>query len=197
MVVFTTALLLFLGGRGVANPHPMVQTYRLRIVEPSHLDVINSVDFAPEKSTPIHEVHVKGHVHGGIWINVIDGDGKLLLLKRADTLRTCPNTWGLVGEHQIADENFAQLAIRAIREELGDALLPFVPRGAIQSEEGAPRPRRVVRRRGSPRREVAGDADGGRRDLLHARRLLDGRLRDGKRVDLVRERRRRPRPRIP
>jgi len=43
----------------------------------------------------------------------------LLFLKRTPALKTCPGSWGLLGEHAHEDEGPADLAARALREEIG------------------------------------------------------------------------------
>merc|ERR1712039_884553 len=58
----------------------------------------------------------------GVWIAVLDNNGRVLLLKRGAELRTCPGTWGLVGEHLLNLEKPEALVRRALDEELGAQL---------------------------------------------------------------------------
>lgn len=81
---------------------------------------------------PIHDAHSQGWLHRGIWLAVLrhaaaDNNNhdifkantyQMLLLKRAPTLATCPNSWSLVGEHSDAGETWMQTARRALVEEL-------------------------------------------------------------------------------
>ena len=67
----------------------------------------------------IDQAHRQGLYHTGVWIHVTDSTGqKLLLLKRGPHLVTCPNSWGLVGEHTNRDETPLETVQRALVEEL-------------------------------------------------------------------------------
>jgi isopentenyldiphosphate isomerase len=73
-------------------------------------------------SAPIHMVHHQGKPHGCIWMFVLDSEGRILLLQRAQSMRICPGSWGLLGEHQHAAEGPFELAAGALDEELGPEL---------------------------------------------------------------------------
>jgi len=94
--------------------------------EPAHLRLLDQSALVPIGSQPIHLVHVQGLPHGGVWMFIVDSGGRLLVLKRAASLRTCANKWGLLGEHQWAGESPHVLADRAVDEELGPQLRQFV-----------------------------------------------------------------------
>ncbi|EKX53695.1 hypothetical protein GUITHDRAFT_64223 [Guillardia theta CCMP2712] len=84
--------------------------------EPSHLSLIPSQMLIPNGSMPIHAAHTLGLPHKGTLHCI---DGKILVLKRASTLKTCPEKWGFVGEHQKEGEDPKTLVDRALVEELG------------------------------------------------------------------------------
>jgi isopentenyldiphosphate isomerase len=139
----TLVLVLLATRGGGAAEHSLVQTYRLGDVEPKHLDIIRAgVGYHPAPrclftrctALPIHAVHVEGRPHGGMWLNIVSSDGMLLMLKRGPELKTCPNTWGLLGEHQAAGEEWLALAKRALREELGPEVSPIISTSSNISE---------------------------------------------------------------
>lgn len=74
----------------------------------------------------IDETHLQGLYHTGVWIHVTTSSSslnnsriiQLLLLKRGPHLVTCPNSWGLVGEHTIKAETPLETVQRALVEEL-------------------------------------------------------------------------------
>lgn len=76
------------------------------------------------KIVSINTAHKQGLLHRGIWVAVLrrnkrmEGHHEILLLRRAATLKTCPNAWGLCGEHSDPGEEWADTARRAIQEEL-------------------------------------------------------------------------------
>jgi 8-oxo-dGTP pyrophosphatase MutT (NUDIX family) len=75
----------------------------------------------------IDEIHRRGLFHSGTWITVVDDQRRILLLKRAPHLVTCPNAWSLLGEHASPnDETPLETAKRGIREEVGDSILSHV-----------------------------------------------------------------------
>ncbi|CAJ1946462.1 unnamed protein product [Cylindrotheca closterium] len=92
------------------------------------------------KYYPIQHVHRNGLLHSGMVVAVLDSnvaniDAKILLLKRAPQLVTCPNAWGLVGEHTFQDETPRDTVIRGMKEELGDAFYQqFVQKGSKTME---------------------------------------------------------------
>lgn len=71
---------------------------------------------------PINDAHKQGLLHRGIWLAVLrntnDHHHEILLLRRAASLKTCPNVWGLCGEHSDPGEAWVDTARRAIDEEL-------------------------------------------------------------------------------
>lgn len=63
-------------------------------------------------------------------IIVVDKENRVLLLRRSQTDNWMPGKWGLPGGHVEPHENFAQAAVRELREETNlrtNALLPFLP----------------------------------------------------------------------
>jgi len=84
----------------------------------------------------INSVHSKALLHSGMVVAILDTnitmiDAKILLLKRAPQLVTCPNSWGLVGEHTYRDEKPEDTLLRGMKEELGDAFYQqFVNKGS-------------------------------------------------------------------
>jgi len=74
----------------------------------------------PNGTATIHEAHARGLPHGGVWVHVVDTAGKVLLLRRAEGVRTCPGTWSFIGEHRRPGEDDGGAhALRAAAEELG------------------------------------------------------------------------------
>ena len=70
---------------------------------------------------PIGVAHSQGLLHRGTWTAVITDEAprrRLLLLRRASHLATCPSAGGRVGEHSESERVARHLAARA-REELG------------------------------------------------------------------------------
>lgn len=67
----------------------------------------------------IDQAHRQGKFHMGAWIHLTDSSGdKVLLLKRGPNLVTCPNSWGLIGEHTQRDETPLETVQRALVEEV-------------------------------------------------------------------------------
>ena len=74
----------------------------------------------------LNDAHLEQLVHTGVWIHVTtdatnggdDDDLQILLLKRGPQLMTCPNMWGLVGEHTNGNETPPETVQRALVEEL-------------------------------------------------------------------------------
>lgn len=62
---------------------------------------------------------MKGILHTGGVMYVMDSSGRILIMKRSSSVVTCPDTWSIVGEHSIAGEDANDLPIRALEEELG------------------------------------------------------------------------------
>eukprot|EP01083_Nonionella_stella_P296065 1005889_1 len=110
-----------------------IQVFELRSgkAHPSHLDQINPLtDLKSIGFQGLDSAHRDGMIHLGAWIHVIDSslshDPRLLLLKRGEDLVTCPNSWGLVGEHAYRDEPPIETVRRALLEELGSQCLHHV-----------------------------------------------------------------------
>lgn len=83
------------------------------------LDVFSEKDPNKRVGGPynIDKVHRQGLVHRGIWIFALDSHLRLLLAWRAPSMKTCPMTWSLIGEHSITNETLEQTAIRGLTEE--------------------------------------------------------------------------------
>lgn len=73
----------------------------------------------PNGNATIHQAHTNGSPHSGAWVFVRSDDGAILFLKRGRGVRTCPNTWAVIGEHRLPGEESSHLAVRAVTEELG------------------------------------------------------------------------------
>ena len=90
--------------------------------DPKFLELVPWGLLQPNGSAPIHEAHVKGIAHAGVWIAVRDSAGKVLLLQRGTQLKTCSGSWGLLGEHMHAGEDVLGAVKRALDEEMGEQL---------------------------------------------------------------------------
>ena len=108
-----------------STDHPKEEWLKIyEFVSPSQeLKFLEPVDVKHQVKTvgylPIDQVHRQEKIHSGAWVVVTDQTGdKVLLLKRGPQLVTCPNTWGLVGEHSNGDESAFQTVQRALVEEL-------------------------------------------------------------------------------
>jgi NUDIX domain len=86
----------------------------LDVVSASSPDILAASKFSPR---PIDSIHKEGLPHRGSWVYAIDGQGRVLLLWRSASMRTCPQTWSLLGEHCIAGESFFSAAARGVEEE--------------------------------------------------------------------------------
>lgn len=106
----------------------MVYDFAHGIVEPAHLALVNvTKDLVPRSNLYlIDKVHLEGLVHFGAWIWISDSEGKVLVLKRGPHLVTCPNSYGLLGEHTLRGESPQQTWRRAITEELGASMLRYI-----------------------------------------------------------------------
>jgi len=103
-----------------SNSDPGIMAYPY----PSHLDPVDTKFVHPHGFESIDETHKKGLLHVGSWIAILDtslntDDPRILLLKRGPHLVTCPNTWGLVGEHAYRNEEPLDTVTRGLEEELG------------------------------------------------------------------------------
>ena len=64
--------------------------------------------------------HLKpGQYHLVVHIWIIDGQGRLLIQKRAAHLKLMPDIWAATGDSPVAGENSQAAASREMREELG------------------------------------------------------------------------------
>lgn len=92
------------------------------------LDVFSEKDPNKRVGGPysIDTVHRKGLVHRGIWIFALDSQLRLLLAWRAPSMKTCPMTWSLIGEHSITNETMEQTAYRGLSEEARFIVRPRV-----------------------------------------------------------------------
>ena len=138
MIVFvTTILLIWVATSSLQVQQELLVTYDLPVgvAEPKHLSPINATGDLIARSTlySIDKAHRQGLIHFGAWIWIEDVDGKVLILKRSPDLVTCPNSFSLVGEHAQGFEDPHETWRRAIREELGKAML-----GRIKSVEQLP-----------------------------------------------------------
>ena len=77
----------------------------------------------PNGSAAIHLAHIQGLPHAGVYMVVRDRDSRLLLLQRGQQLKTCPGTWGFLGEHMQNGEDPEHAVRRALKEELGEQVL--------------------------------------------------------------------------
>lgn len=91
--------------------------------EPPHMSDLDPNVLIEVGRKDIDAVHSEALIHIGAWIFVTDADGLFLLIQRGPELVTCPNAWGIVGEHTTPDEEPIETAKRGISEELGDDLL--------------------------------------------------------------------------
>ena len=102
---------------------PIYQLPKSFTKEPIHLTPINPQTLVELGTLSIDAAHRQGVLHTGGVLYVMDSSDKLLLMKRSSTVVTCPNTWSILGEHSIIGEDANDLPIRALKEELGLAVL--------------------------------------------------------------------------
>ena len=74
----------------------------------------------------IDAAHRSALLHRGVWLHVLSSDGALLLVRRSSTMKTCPNTLSIIGEHHSGRELDDDCAARALKEEL-PGLAPLWP----------------------------------------------------------------------
>ena len=114
-----------------SNERNDIQVFQLQSGKdfPSHLDLINpQTDLKSMGFRGLDSAHRGGMIHKGAWIHLVDSSlsddmARILTLKRGKDLVTCPNTWGLIGEHTYRDEPSIKTVRRAILEELGSTFL--------------------------------------------------------------------------
>ena len=103
------------------NNHNDVQVFEWKDdnFEPKHLDLIDT-DLRMESRSfaDLDLAHRQHLIHKGAWI-AVSWRGKILVVKRGPRLITCPNSWGIVGEHTSWDETPTETVVRAIFEEIG------------------------------------------------------------------------------
>uniref|UniRef100_A0A7S3B1E2 Nudix hydrolase domain-containing protein n=1 Tax=Haptolina ericina TaxID=156174 RepID=A0A7S3B1E2_9EUKA len=82
---------------------------------------INEADLVTDGTVaPIGRVHSRGLLHRGVWLFVTDPRQRILLIQRSRKVVTCPDAWGIVGEHSAPSrETWEATARRALHEELG------------------------------------------------------------------------------
>lgn len=86
------------------------------------VDLSSGIDgsVTPNVTTTIDKAHRQGLYHRGCWILVFDMEMRhTLFLKRNSDMKTCPSTWGIIGEHTKIGESYKDAALRGVREELG------------------------------------------------------------------------------
>lgn len=93
----------------------------------SNLEVLNDDSlYSLDQIVPIDRVHHEGLLHRGIWIALtraaVGGVGashrEVLLIKRTLDMKTCPGSWGFIGEHSNPGESWIETATRALTEEV-------------------------------------------------------------------------------
>mmetsp|Transcript_18127 Transcript_18127/g.51886 ORF Transcript_18127/g.51886 Transcript_18127/m.51886 type:complete len:276 (-) Transcript_18127:130-957(-) len=90
---------------------------------PAFLQEVDPDEITKGGVVSIDHAHRHGLMHMGAVVLVSDVRGDVLLLKRGSHLATCPNSWGVLGEHSVSDEGPLDNAKRGVSEELGrDAL---------------------------------------------------------------------------
>lgn len=118
------------GSKDKKQPNEPLQVYDFRsdFKEPPHLTFLDvSKYLVPQKELQqIDSTHRHGLVHAGAWITIADSNGFILVLKRGSHLVTCPNSWGLVGEHALGRETPLDTVKRGIKEELGQQMIKHV-----------------------------------------------------------------------
>ena len=70
---------------------------------------------------PIGVAHSQGLLHRGTWTAVITDEAprrRLLLLRRASHLATCPSAWGLVGEHSEVGEQWLDTSPAGLKQRM-------------------------------------------------------------------------------
>ena len=85
----------------------------------SLIEVVSSDDRTVEGLRPLDEVHRQAQTHRGVWVFVVNVAGQMLLLRRPLTMLTCPDTWSVIGEHNLPGESYLQAGRRGVAEELG------------------------------------------------------------------------------
>ncbi len=147
LLLRNSLLSLLIGDDTIINSSFDIQYFHFADEKPryDHLDLID-----PSKSLKaggyksIDSTHREGLIHIGSWIAITDtslnsDNPQILLLKRGEELVTCPNTWGLVGEHSFRNEEPIETVKRGIKEELGESFSELVNEyGHIQNMTAAP-----------------------------------------------------------
>jgi hypothetical protein len=71
----------------------------------------------------LEKVHNYGLAHKAVWVNVLNSNYQVLLLRRAGNLRTCPGRLSLLGEHESQEDQLhgkfgEPTARRGLKEEV-------------------------------------------------------------------------------
>jgi isopentenyldiphosphate isomerase len=105
-----------------------VYDFRPGFQEPPHLTPLNLIQDCIQRAdlVLIDETHRNGLIHAGAWLTIVDSMGRTLVLQRGPKLVTCPNAWGLVGEHTLGREEPLDTVRRAVQEELGRRMVQHV-----------------------------------------------------------------------
>jgi hypothetical protein len=140
VIFLTTMLFIWVATTSLQVQQDRIVTYDLAVgvAEPEHLTPINATGDLSARSalSSIDEAHRQGLIHSGAWMWIEDVDGKVLVLKRSPHLVTCPNSYSLVGEHAQGFEVPYETWRRAIREELGEAMLGHIK--SVEHLQGSP-----------------------------------------------------------
>jgi len=91
-------------------------------IQPVHSDGT----WRPGPPRSIEAIHALAIPHRGIWMHVLTPAAEILVVTRAQQLKTCPGKLSTIGEHNLRAESAERCARRAILEELS-VLLPHAP----------------------------------------------------------------------
>eukprot|EP00547_Thalassionema_nitzschioides_P016678 CAMPEP_0194251774 /NCGR_PEP_ID=MMETSP0158-20130606/26171_1 /TAXON_ID=33649 /ORGANISM="Thalassionema nitzschioides, Strain L26-B" /LENGTH=262 /DNA_ID=CAMNT_0038989005 /DNA_START=149 /DNA_END=938 /DNA_ORIENTATION=+ len=89
-------------------------------LQPTLLQEFNPARLVDQGLVTIDYAHRHGKLHAGATCMVMDSEGLILLIRRGPHLVTCPNAWGVVGEHRLGLEPLEDNVKRGILEELGE-----------------------------------------------------------------------------
>lgn len=95
-------------------------------IKPTFLEEFNPALLVDKGVVTIDYAHRHGILHIGVTCMVMDAEGLILLLRRGPHLVTCPNAWGIVGEHAVGRESVATNVKRGVVEELGEEVWKHV-----------------------------------------------------------------------
>ena len=111
-----------------AAPDELLPVYELPpkfTTEPAHLTPIDPSTLVPKGTYTIDVAHRRGLLHTGHVLYIMDADGKILFLQRSASVKTCPGTWSILGEHANAGEDARETVVRGVEEELGFIAVNF------------------------------------------------------------------------